>query len=153
MTKKLSPSQEDYLEAILALEKKHRVARVKDIADLLEVRMPSVSGALKQLREKELIDYEKNSYITLTEEGKRLATRVKERHTSLAVFFEEILLLDADTAQKEACAAEHAISQNTIKRLSRLSAYLKKQADAGLDSEAWKNIVLEPRDRSNDQTV
>ena len=57
----LTPSLEDYLEAILRLERKNRVARVKDIAVLLNVQMPSVTGALKNRRARERVNSEKNS--------------------------------------------------------------------------------------------
>ena len=69
----LSASIEDYLEAIGHLEKQNRVARVKDIAERLNVQMPSVTGALKVLRGKGLVNYERNSYITLTEDGLKVA--------------------------------------------------------------------------------
>ena len=59
--RQLSTSLEDYLEAIIRLEKANRVARVKDIAGALNVQMPSVTGALKTLRDKGYVDYERNS--------------------------------------------------------------------------------------------
>ena len=140
-SKKLSPSQEDYLEAILELENTKRVARVKEIAEYLDVRMPSVSGALKQLKIKGLIDYEKNSFITLTAEGKAAASRVFEKHNLLDSFFREILLLDEKTAASEACSAEHSISKETIDRLSGLSDYLKSDVFTALDKKAWLKIL------------
>lgn len=143
----LSPSQEDYLEAILSLETNNRVARVKDIAEFLNVRMPSVTGALKQLRTKELIDYEKNSFITLTEKGKILAEKIFERHNSLAHFFQDILFMDKEKAQDEACKAEHSISQETIKRLSQVSLYIQKNIFPNMDRNEWKQILLKGRDK------
>ncbi len=77
---KLTPSLEDYLETILQLEKKNRVARVKDIAQELGVQMPSVTGALKNLRSKGMIEYEKNSFINLTPQGMDIAVKVYEKH-------------------------------------------------------------------------
>lgn len=139
--KKLSPSQEDYLEAILELENTNRVARVKEIAQYLDVRMPSVSGALKQLKSKGLIDYEKNSFITLTAEGKTQASRVFEKHNQLDCFFREILLLDEKTAASEACSAEHSISKKTVDRLSGLSNYLKSDILPSIDKENWQKIL------------
>ena len=137
----MSTSQEDYLEAILALEKSNRVARVKDIAELLSVRMPSVTSALKQLQKKGLIEYEKNSYIVLSPQGKFLAENVRERHNSLAMFFKEILLLNNEKAQLEACNAEHAISQATIKRLSKLSKYIKDNIFSGVSASEWESML------------
>ena len=151
--RKLSPSQEDYLEAILELESSNRVARVKDIADHLNVQMPSVTGALKQLKSKGLIDYEKNSFITLTADGKSLAAKIFERHNSLDQFFREILLLEPETATDEACKAEHSISQETIRRLSRLSGFIKSRIFSEISPKKWEQILQIKRDSINDKTI
>jgi DtxR family Mn-dependent transcriptional regulator len=121
---KLTPSLEDYLEAILQLEEKNRVARVKDIAEKLSVQMPSVTGALKNLKSKGMIEYEKNSYINLTAHGKELAEIVLKKHLILVNFLENILLLDTEKAEEEACRIEHSIDQDTAKRIKNLSSYL-----------------------------
>ncbi|MBN1647659.1 MAG: metal-dependent transcriptional regulator [Spirochaetales bacterium] len=151
--KKLSPSQEDYLESILELEISNRVARVKDIAEHLNVSMPSVTGALKQLKNKGLIDYEKNSYITLTDEGKNLAAKIFERHNSLDLFLREILLIEPERAKDEACKAEHAISQDTIRRLTKLSSFMKKRVLSEIKESEWEKILNIKRDSTNDTTV
>src|SRR6056297_2339471 len=106
---KLTRSMEDYLEAILLLEKQNQEARVKDIADHLGVRMPSVTGALKNLRAKGLIDYEKNSFITLTGIGLEKAEEVVEKHQTLFQFLHTILGLEAEDAEEEACRIEHSL--------------------------------------------
>jgi len=121
---KLTPSLEDYLEAILQLEEKNRVARVKDIAEKLSVQMPSVTGALKNLKSKGMIEYEKNSFINLTETGKELAEIVLKKHQILVQFMKEILLLDSEKAQEEACRIEHSIDQTTARRIKNLSQHL-----------------------------
>jgi DtxR family Mn-dependent transcriptional regulator len=142
----LTPSLEDYLEAILRLERKNRVARVKDIAVLLNVQMPSVTGALKNLRARELVNYEKNSYISLTDAGIKLAKGVEQKHKFLAAFLEEILLLPSDRAQAEACEIEHVVSPDTTERLKRLTGYLKGEIfeKNGYGPEKWKSIILAP---------
>ena len=121
---KLTPSLEDYLEAILQLEEKNRVARVKDIAEKLSVQMPSVTGALKNLKSKGMIEYEKNSFINLTDQGKVLAKAVLKKHTILLRFLEQTLFLAPEKAAVEACRIEHSIDQETAKRLENLSSYL-----------------------------
>jgi len=121
---KLTPSLEDYLEAILQLEEKNRVARVKDIAEKLSVQMPSVTGALKNLKSKGMIEYEKNSFINLTDQGKVLAKAVLKKHTILLRFLEQTLFLAPEKAALEACRIEHSIDQETAKRLENLSSYL-----------------------------
>ena len=123
----LTPSLEDYLEAILQLEKKNRVARVKDIAERLSVQMPSVTGALKNLKSKGMIEYEKNSYINLTPKGSEIASRILGKHEILVNFLKKGLLLDQELAEEEACKIEHSISQDTAKRIQNLTAFLSEK--------------------------
>lgn len=140
---KLSHSLEDYLETILFLEEKNRVARVKDIAHRLGVQMPSVTGALKTLKQKGLVDYEKNSFITLTGAGLQEAQRVEKKHTILKKLLYEILGLEEEEAEEEACQMEHALSDTTARRLRGLVDYLYKNPADNLPSsrEAWINLL------------
>ena len=71
----LSASLEDYLEVIYHLERSNRVARAKDIADQMNVQRASVTGALKALAGRGLINYSPYSYITLTSAGRTVAQR------------------------------------------------------------------------------
>jgi DtxR family Mn-dependent transcriptional regulator len=140
----LSSSLEDYLESILVLERKHRVARVKDIADMLRVQMPSVTGALKSLKKRDLVNYEKNSFISLTEKGASIADAIQNRHTILRNFLEKILLLSPDDAHVEACKIEHAISKSTADRLRNCVAWLERELAAGRIAVAdWASIIGE----------
>ncbi len=132
---KLSHSLEDYMEAILLLEEKNRVARVKDIAEHLNVQMPSVTGALKTLREKNLVDYQKNSFITLTPEGLTLARQVQDKHNILQRFLSETLGLDPEAADDEACLLEHAVSGRTTLRLQGLVEYLSRGCPGEVPAE------------------
>lgn len=142
-TTRLSPSMEDYLEAIYQLEKRNRVARVKEIAELLNVRMPSVTGAVKNLKDRGLVDYEKNSYINLSQQGLEIARSIRGRHAVLRDFLEEILLLEPDIADQEACRIEHAIGQETARRFRNCTRALKNDVfDAGIiDAQRWKSLV------------
>ena len=124
---KLTPSLEDYLEAILQLEEKNRVARVKDIAARLSVQMPSVTGALKNLKAKGLIDYEKNSFINLTEQGKDIAETILKKHQILVKFLEDGLLIEHSKAEEEACRIEHSIDLDTARRIKNISSYLSEK--------------------------
>lgn len=139
--KKLSPSLEDYLEAILKLEKKYRVARVKDIAEALGVQMPSVTGALKNLREKGLVNYEKNSFISLTESGYKAAETITSRHHILDDFLQEVLLISPEKASEEACGIEHVISSDTAARIEQLTAYMRDEVLKNLTEEAWDTVL------------
>lgn len=125
--KELTQSLEDYLETILQLERRNRVARVKDIAQTLNVQMPSVTGALKNLRSKGLVNYEKNSFISLTERGMEIAQEVERKHELVKEFLTDILLLTPEKAREDACEMEHVISSMTAQRLKNLTAYIKEE--------------------------
>ncbi len=113
----LSASLEDYLEAIFILVQERRVARVKDIAERLGVQMPSVTGALRSLAKKGLVDHDPYSYITLTTKGERIARDLLRRHTVLTDFLTDFLGLDQGTAERNACEMEHAIEPIVLDRL------------------------------------
>ena len=98
MSKKLTPSLEDYLETIFHLESANQQAKAKDIASSLGVKRASVTGALKILAEKGLINYQPYSKITLTPEGFRQASRIVHRHKVIADFLENFLGLDKEKA-------------------------------------------------------
>lgn len=129
----LSESMEDYLEVILELEQEHKVARAKDIADRLEVQRGSVTGALKNLEEKGFINYAPYSFITLTQEGKRIAKNIAYRHAVLKDFLLNILQIDAETAEKTACNMEHAVDPQTLERLVCFIDYLHNCPRTGED--------------------
>ena len=129
----LSESLEDYLETILDLEKKNKVARVKDIADKLGVLRGSVTGALKNLAEKELINYEPYSYITLTSRGMTIAREVHRRHTVIRNFLENVLLIKPERAEANACRMEHAMDKVAIDRLVQFIDYIHACPRAGDD--------------------
>lgn len=130
----LSESLEDYLEVILELEQRQKVARAKDIADKLKVQRGSVTGALKNLSEKGYINYAPYSYITLTAKGMTLAKEIRFRHTALKEFLLKILRIDPITAEKTACRMEHAIDKKTIERLVCFIDYIFSCPRAG---EQW----------------
>ena len=106
--------------------------------------MPSVTGALKNLRTRGLVNYEKNSYISLTETGMKLAKGVEQKHRFLASFLEEILLLPSERAQAEACEIEHVVSPDTTERLKRLTLFLQEKFSEkdGYNPERWRSIIL-----------
>ncbi len=117
----LTPSLEDYLETILILETENRVARVKEIAENLNVRMPSVTSALRNLRDRGLIAHEKNSFITLTKEGKEIAQEVHKKHHILLTFFSEVMDLPKEQAEEVACAIEHIIDEGVADKFKKLT--------------------------------
>ncbi len=123
---RLSPSMEDYLEVIYGLVQENRVARVRDIADILSVTMPSVTGALKKLSKKQLVNYDPHEVITLTPEGEALARKLAHAHRSIASFLTEILNIQPDIAEKNACRMEHAIDDVVLTRLIRYIEFVGK---------------------------
>jgi len=135
----ISDSLEDYLETILHLEETSKVARVKDIADTLGVLRGSVTGALKTLAEKGLINYAPYSFITLTEKGALLAREVQRRHGVLKDFLQNVLLVDADRAEENACRMEHAVDKAIIDRLVMFIDYIHRCPRAGRD---WINLFV-----------
>jgi len=130
----LSESLEDYLEVILKLEQAQKVARAKDIAEKMNVQRGSVTGALKNLKEKKLINYEPYSFITLTPKGKKLAREITRRHSVLKDFLFNVLQIDTETAEATACRMEHAIDKKTLERLVCFIDYVHKFPKAG---ENW----------------
>ena len=124
MSENLSESMENYLETILYLENNHKVARVKDIADRLGLQRGSVTGALKVLKQKGLIDYAPYTFITLTRTGKKIAKDVAYRHQVLKNFLLDVLQLDSETAESNACRMEHAIDAKTLERLVCFIEYI-----------------------------
>ena len=122
----LTASMEDYLEAILRLSREKRVIRMRDIAKALGVTPPSATGAVQALKDRGLVSHEKYEDVLLTDEGQAIAEAVHERHEELRSFFAEVLLLDSETAENEACALEHSISTLTLERLRRFLACIRQ---------------------------
>lgn len=79
MAQALSPNMENYLETIWMLVREHTVARSKDIASRLNVKRASVTGALRALKDRGLVNYEPYGFVTLTREGSEIARRVRDR--------------------------------------------------------------------------
>lgn len=116
----LTTSMEDYLEAISILEEKKKYVRVKDIAKHMKVKMPSVTGALKSLVERNLVSHEKYEYVELTEQGAIIAQEIRRRHDAILKFLTEVLGVEPKSAGIDACGMEHAISTDTLDRLLKL---------------------------------
>jgi len=129
----LSASLEDYLEAIYNLTGESQVARSKDIAGVLGVSRASVTGALRALKQKGLAHYKPYDYVTLTEGGRQAAAAVAQRHSVLASFFTEVLGVDADTAQRAACRAEHSLGPKLVGRLLSFIGFVTKENENGYD--------------------
>ena len=115
---KIQESAENYLETILILNRRNGYARAIDIAAELEFSKPSVSIAMKNLRENGYITVNSAGHISLTEKGAEIAERIYERHTFLSSWLVE-LGVDPAVAAEDACKIEHDIREETFQCLKR----------------------------------
>ncbi|MGQ9778034.1 MAG: metal-dependent transcriptional regulator [Thermodesulfobacteriota bacterium] len=122
----LTPSLEDYLEAIWTISLRDKVARVKDIARSLRVTTPSVVSALNSLSEKNLIRHERYGYVELTEQGAVKAKEVDKLHKLLFKLLNEIIGIDAKVAFQDACKIEHYLSEETKEKLTQFIQFLEE---------------------------
>lgn len=117
--KPLSPALEDYLETIAEILQRSPVARVKEIADRSDVKMASVSAALKRLSGQGLVKYSARAYVELTERGRRVARKVRMRHEAVERFFVGLLGVSPERGASDACAIEHCLSEESLDRVVR----------------------------------
>jgi DtxR family Mn-dependent transcriptional regulator len=138
----LTPTMEDYLEAIYTLSHEKRVVRVKDIAKRLGVKMPTVTGMLKTLGEKGMIDHEKYEDLELTGKGSDIGSQIDQRHQILKTFLTDILQIGHDQADEDACKMEHAVSPTTLERIVEFMAFIENCPRGGND---WLDFFKEYR--------
>ena len=118
---KIQESRENYLEAILILEKQKGNVRSIDVVNYLDFSKPSVSIAMKNLRENGYIEMDANGHITLLPPGEEIAQRIYERHIFLSRWLTG-LGVDPKTAVEDACRIEHVISAESFDALKRACA-------------------------------
>lgn len=118
--KKISKSHEDYLEAIFILEQKEIKVQSVEISRLLGVSKPAVHKAMGELLELGLIIKEKYSDITLTDEGRVIASSVYEKHSEIKTFLIK-LGVDEKTAELDCCQIEHVISSVTLEKIKNFN--------------------------------
>jgi DtxR family Mn-dependent transcriptional regulator len=142
----LTPNMEDYLEAIFYLKNLDPVVRVRDIARHLEVTMPSVSDAVKTLKKQGLVRHEPYGHVELTDQGEILARKLLMRHQQLTHFLRDILGVDSETAESDACRIEHVVSHESMERLLALIGAIESCTDKNCSMSARnkKNRVLIP---------
>ena len=117
-------SMEDYLETILVLQESKGNVRSIDIANELGFTKPSVSVAMKNLREKGHVVVDENGYIKLTPSGKKIAKSVYERHTILSQLLIN-LGVDSKIALEDACKIEHILSDESFNAIKN---HIKKHS-------------------------
>ncbi len=121
---KETKSIEDYLEAIYVLSKEKEIVRVKDIAEFLSVKPPSVTGALKKLLSYGYIEHLPYGGVVLKPKGKKIGKETWEKHKLIFTFLNNILGVSKENAFKEACLIEHCISNETKEKIEQ---FLKKE--------------------------
>ena len=127
---KMNESSENYLETILILSNRKPHVRSIDIANELDFSKPSVSVAMRNLRENGYILVDQDGYITLTDSGKQVAETMYERHTMLSNWL-MYLGVDEKTAAEDACRIEHVISEKSFAAVqAHLEQVTKMREDA-----------------------
>lgn len=122
---KIYASGEDYLEAVLVLQKEKGMVRSVDLARQMGFSKPSISHAVGVLKNGGFLTVDEDGYLHLTEDGREVAEKIYERHQ----FFTEQLVavgVDRETAERDACRIEHAISEETFQKLK---ASVEKQSN------------------------
>lgn len=114
---KLHKSAEDYLEAILVLQERHGQVRSIDIARHLDYSKPSVSVAMKHLREDGFVEVDENGFIHLLPPGQEIAAHIYELHCVLSEFLVSIGVSD-ENAAADACRIEHDLSEESVAKLT-----------------------------------
>ncbi len=109
-------SSEDYLETILILKERRGAVRSIDIVNEMQFSKPSISVAMKKLRENGYIEMDRDGYITLTPAGYQIASNIYERHKLLTQFFVS-LGVNPQTAAEDACRVEHDLSEETFEKI------------------------------------
>lgn len=118
MKDRIFESKEDYLETILILHNRNGEVRSVDIATEMGFSKPSVSVAMKNLREEECINVDRNGYITLTDMGREIAERVYERHV-LFIGWLTSMGVPESIAAEDACRIEHCISTESFEAIKK----------------------------------
>jgi len=136
---------EDYLEALLRLERDRGVVRVKELADCLGLTNASISTAIPKLGRLGLVTYERYGPIRLTALGRRMARQVMRREEVLVAFFSEVLGIPKQRAREQACLVEHSISLESLEALEAFLAYLRERPEL---LEQWR-VVNQPAHRKD----
>jgi len=124
MTSEQTASMEDYLEAIANLSEEETGVRVTQISNRLGVKKPSVTAALHRLSEEGLVKHKRYGIVELTREGRMIAEGVRRRHEVLFRFLSEVLDIDGEIAQEDACRMEHSLSPTSLEKLAKFVEFV-----------------------------
>ncbi|WFB34337.1 metal-dependent transcriptional regulator [Kiritimatiellota bacterium B12222] len=138
----ITHSAAHYLMAIKQLLEDHGYARVTDIAKSLNITRGSCSISLKPLKKRGLVVEDENRFLKLSDEGQRLAELVELNDKLLELLFGEVLGVDQDQAEIDACKIEHLLS---IEVSTRLSAFVKVWQSQAPEVQAFKELLKKSR--------
>lgn len=127
----LSAALEDYLRAMAQVIADKGTARVRDIAATLSVHKSTVTGALRNLSERGLVDYAPYEIATLTAKGEQVARRIARRHEVIRNFLLQVLSVSEDLAEAGACRMEHDLDRETLERLRLFAEFVKRCPHCG----------------------
>jgi len=143
----VSATTEDYLEAIFRLIAEKGAARVRDIAEALSVHKSTVSATLKGLAEKGLVNYSRYEITTLTTLGEKIAQDVHWRHEVIGQFLTEVLGVDQQVADENACRMEHVVDPEVMERFSLLVDFAKHTTANDWIRQFQQYAIVVPRTR------
>lgn len=129
----ISATQQMYLKVLLHLSKTKPIGRVRDIANELGVTPGTVSLRLGKLKELGLVEQERYGGVQLTPPGAAIARCVSRRFDTLRALLIEVLGVDAETAESDACKMEHVVSPTTVNRMETLIERLRAGASLSRD--------------------
>ena len=119
---------EEYLEVIYLLEKRNDQAKTGEISSELDVKPPSVTEMLRKLEKEGYLEYERYEGVRLTNSGKNIAKNLMESHETIADFL-EIIGVEKEQAELDACELEHLISKKTLRKLKKFIEFIDDAPD------------------------
>jgi DtxR family Mn-dependent transcriptional regulator len=132
----LSDSGQDYLEAVYLLVQRHGVARMKEIASLVDVGKSSATAGVQALAERGLVNYDPYQYVTLTERGERAGRALLRRHRILKTFLMKVLGVPEPEAEAVGCKMEHAIKGRVLERFVRFLQFVDEHS---VQDGSWRD--------------
>ncbi|MBN2056472.1 metal-dependent transcriptional regulator [bacterium] len=129
----ISINLQEYLEIVYQLIRDKGAARIRDLARAKRVSTSAVITALRRLNEAGLVNYAARELVTLTEQGRRLSHKLEQRHQFLARFLHNVLGLENQLAEQEACNLEHHLSVVTLERLEAFFEFINSCPRGGVN--------------------
>jgi len=117
---------EEYIEIIFEVQNKKKRVHTNDVASALDINPASVTEMFNKLTDEDYIFYEKYNGVILTDKGKKIAIMLKKKHETLRYFL-ELLGVDREIANNDACRIEHNVNPQTVKKLRKFVEYAKME--------------------------